>query len=71
MLRGVEYLHVLRIYIEVSLPYIGDYGSEQQLPLVRVKHFDTLRLHRDRIVYLLHKVKVHEVGICCRLSLDI
>ena len=40
--RGVEYLHVLRIFIEVGLPYIGDYGSQQQLPLVRSPRLNTL-----------------------------
>ena len=71
MERGVEYLHVMRIYIQVSLPWIGDYGSEQQHPLVRSPKLNTLMLHRGRIVDLLHWFQIHQVSICCHLSLDI
>ena len=60
----MDYLHVMRIYIEVGLPYVGDYGSEQHLPLVRSPKLNTL-------AELFHKIMIHEVGIFCRLSSDI
>ena len=52
------------IYIQVSLPCKGDYGSEQQLPFVRSPRLNSLagggrRHHLDRN---LHKVKVHLIS---------
>ena len=54
----------MRLCIEVGLAYIGDYGSEQQLPLVRSPKLNTL-------AELFHKIEIHEVGIYCGLSVDI
>ena len=50
---------------------LGGYGSEQHHPLVRSPKLNTLMLQRGRIVDLFHEVEVHQVSICCHLSLDI
>ena len=54
----------MRLYIEVGLAYIGDHGSEQQLPLVRSPKVNIL-------AELFHNIEIHELGIYCRLPVDI